>query len=155
MSIYREFMILPIFPCRSDVHSTGYTCMCVCVSVSTPFVVGASAHLGHWSLGVTLPARLNSGTSVGSPGLLRLWAALSLTCCSSTARSMGSGGMGFTGSSPGSGSSISSSACSSAACFFFFFLALCRVRGRLRSNRSWGISFKTPDFGSSRCGSEG
>lgn len=110
---------------------TFHMVQCVC-HMSTSFMFGASAHLGHWSLGVTFPARLNSGTSVGSPGLLRLWAALSLTCCSITARSVGSGGTGFTGSSPGSDSFISSGR-SSTACLFFFFLALCWVRGNLMS----------------------
>ena len=141
---YREFRILLIIPCwPGDAYSICCTCVCAC-HMSTSFMVGASAHLGHWSLGVTLPARLNSGTSVGSPGLLRLWAALSLTCCSITALSTGSGGTGFSGSSPGPGSSLSSSAgCSSTSCFFFFFLALCWVRGKLISSRNFGISLKS------------
>ena len=105
--------------------------------------VTCQPHLGHWSLGVTLPARLSSGTSVGSPGLLLLRDALSRTCCSSTAGLADSGGVGFTGSSPGNGSSASSSGCSSPACFFFLFLALCWVRGNLMSNRNVVTSFKS------------
>lgn len=127
--------------CTGDSHSMPGVCvrMCMCMSVRQP-------HLGHWSLGVTLPARLSSGTSVGSPGLLLLRAALSRTCCSSTARRVGSGGMGFMGPSPGDGSSTSSSGFSSAACFFFFFLALCWVRGNLMSDGNVRISLKSTVF---------
>jgi hypothetical protein len=102
-------------------------------------IVRTCAYLGHWSLGVTFPARLNSGMSVGSPGLLLLWAALSRTCCSMTAGSVGSGGMGLVTSSSGKDSSASSSSrCSSVVCFFFFFLALCWVEGDLVSSlRDW------------------
>lgn len=107
-------------------------------------MVRTCAYLGHWSLGVTFPARLNSGTSVGSPGLLLLWATRSRTCCSMTAGSVSSGGMGFLISSgKGSSASSSSSGCSSAVCFFFFFLALCWVRGDLASKWSPGLSFRT------------